>query len=90
MAERFNGLVSSFMATNDDAALATRQAWASLTGLLSNQAYVLAFADAFVIVAAVLGMSAFLVLMLPPLHPRIPTSLTGMAVAPSLTNPTAH
>ena len=70
VAERFNGLVASFLATNGDAALASKQAWASLSAMLSNQAYVLAFADAFVIVAAVLGVSAFLVLMLPPLRPR--------------------
>lgn len=90
MAERFNGLVASFLATNGDAALATKQAWASLSAVLSDQAYVLAFADAFVIVAAVLGVSAFLVLMLPPLYPRIRISPTGMAAAPSLTNPAAH
>jgi DHA2 family multidrug resistance protein len=69
-AERFNGLVASFLATNGDAALATRQAWASLSGMLSKQAYVLAFADAFVIVAAVLAVSALLVLMLPSLRPK--------------------
>ena len=69
VAERFNGLVASFLATNGDAALASKQAWASLSAMLSNQAYVLAFADAFVIVAAVLGVSAFLVLMLPSLRP---------------------
>jgi len=70
MAERFNGLVASFLATHGDAALAAKQAWASLSAMLSNQAYVLAFADAFVIVAAVLGVSALLVLMLPSLRPR--------------------
>ena len=69
VAERFNGLVASFLATNGDAALASKQAWASLSAMLSNQAYVLAFADAFVIVAAVLGVSALLVLMLPSLRP---------------------
>jgi DHA2 family multidrug resistance protein len=69
VAERFNGLVVSFLATHGDAALASKQAWASLSALLSNQAYVLAFADAFVIVGAVLGVSAFLVLMLSSLRP---------------------
>jgi len=69
MAERFNGLVASFLATRGDAALASKQAWASLSGLLSNQAFVLAFADAFTIVAVVLGVSALLVLMLPSLRP---------------------
>jgi DHA2 family multidrug resistance protein len=68
VAERFNGLVASFLATHGDPALATRQAWASLSAMLSNQAYVLAFADAFVIVAAVLGASALLVLLLPTLR----------------------
>jgi hypothetical protein len=82
MAERFNGLVASFLATHGDTALATKQAWASLSAMLSNQAYVLAFADAFVIIAAVLGVSAFLVLMLPPLQPRLWTFPTGTAAAP--------
>jgi hypothetical protein len=63
VAERFNGLVATFLATHGDPALATSQAWASLSAMLSNQAYVLAFADAFVIVAAVLGVWAFRVLM---------------------------
>jgi DHA2 family multidrug resistance protein len=70
VAERFKGLVASFLATNGDAALATKQAWASLSGMLSKQAYVLAFADAFAIVAAVLAVSALLVLMLPSLRPK--------------------
>jgi len=43
-------------ATNGNATIATKQAWASLSATLSNQAYVLAFADAFVIIAAVLGV----------------------------------
>jgi len=83
VAERYNDLVASFLTTNGDAALATKQAWASLSGMLSNQAYVLAFADAFVIVAAVLGVSAFLVLMLPSLRPT-KSSDAETAVAPSL------
>ena len=82
-AERFNGLVASFLATNGDTALATKQAWASLSGTLSNQAYVLAFADAFVIVAAVLGASALLVLLLPSLRPRR-SGDAGTVTAPSL------
>ena len=49
---------------------------------MSNQAYVLAFADAFVIVAAVLGVSALLVLMLPPLHPTVTRADAAMATAP--------
>ena len=70
VAARFNDLVASFLAANGDKALATKQGWASLSGTLSNQAYVLAFADAFLIVAAVLAVSALLVLMLPSLRPR--------------------
>ena len=38
MAERFNGLVASFLATHGDAALATKQTWVSLSGMLSKQA----------------------------------------------------
>jgi DHA2 family multidrug resistance protein len=69
LAERLNGLVATFKGAHGDAGLAATQALASLTGAISNQAYVLAFADAFLIVTAVLGISALLVLMLPPLHP---------------------
>ena len=50
--------------------------------MLSNQAYVLAFADAFVIVAAVLGVSALLMLMLPPLHTTVTRADAAMATAP--------
>ena len=84
VAERFNGLVASFLATNGDAALATKQAWASLSATLSNQAYVLAFADAFVIVSAVLGVSALLVLMLPQLHPTTDSAEAETAAPPRL------
>lgn len=89
VAERFNGLVASFLATNGDAALATKQAWASLSATLSNQAYVLAFADAFVIVAAVLGVSALLVLMLPQLHPNAGGAGAETAAPPVLPNSAA-
>jgi len=68
MGQRFNGLVATFLATHGDPVLAERQAWAALSSLASTQAYVLAFADAFVIVTVVLGVSALLVLMLPPLR----------------------
>ena len=40
-----------------------------MSGLLSKPAYVLAFADAFAIVAAVLAVSALLVMILPSLRP---------------------
>jgi DHA2 family multidrug resistance protein len=90
VAERFNGLVASFLATHGNAALATRQAWASLSGTLSNQAFVLAFADAFVVVAAVLGVSALLVLMLPPLHPSMKKPAVENATWPPLINITNH
>ena len=89
VAERFNGLAASFLATNGDAALATKQAWASLSATLSNQAYVLAFADAFVIVAAVLGVSALLVLMLPQLHPNAGGAGAETAAPPVLPNSAA-
>jgi DHA2 family multidrug resistance protein len=66
--ERFNGLVATFLGTHGDLALAQQQAWASLSSIASTQAYVLAFADTFVIVAIVMALSALLVLMLPPLR----------------------
>jgi DHA2 family multidrug resistance protein len=89
VAERLNGLVASFLAANGDAALATKQAWASLSAKLSNQAYVLAFADAFVIVSAVLAVSALLVLMLPQLHPTTDSAAAETAAPPVLTNSAA-
>jgi DHA2 family multidrug resistance protein len=85
VAERLNGLVARFLATHGDAALATTQGWASLSNMLSRQAYVLAFGDAFVIVAAVLGASALLVLMLPALRPTVESTGSGMATAPPVT-----
>jgi DHA2 family multidrug resistance protein len=66
--ERFNGLVGTFLGANGDRARAQLQAWQSLSGSASTQAYVLAFADAFVIVTLVMAVSAVLVLMLPPLR----------------------
>jgi MFS transporter, DHA2 family, multidrug resistance protein len=68
VADRFNGLVATFFARSGDLALAEHQAWSSLSALASTQAYVLAFADAFFAVAAIMGVSALLVLMLPPLR----------------------
>jgi DHA2 family multidrug resistance protein len=68
--QRYNGLVASFFARYGDSATARLQAWKSLSGTASNQAYVLAFADAFFIIAIVLAVSALLVLMLPPLRPK--------------------
>jgi MFS transporter, DHA2 family, multidrug resistance protein len=74
VAERFNSLVATYLGTHGDRPLAESQAWASLSGVASTQAYVLAFADAFVVVSAVLGLSAIMVLMLPPLYKEAPRS----------------
>jgi MFS transporter, DHA2 family, multidrug resistance protein len=76
LTERFHGLVATFLAMHGDLALAQRQAWASLSALASSQAYVLAFADAFVAVTVVMGLSALLVLMLPPLREARPRTRT--------------
>jgi DHA2 family multidrug resistance protein len=73
LADRFNGLVATFLGTHGDRDLAALQAWKSLSGTASNQAYVLAFADSFVIISLVLAISAILVLMLPPLRDRAGT-----------------
>jgi DHA2 family multidrug resistance protein len=70
IAERLDGLVATFLGLHGDRALAELQAWKSLSGAASSQAYVLAFADAFVIISLALALSALLVLMLPPLHQR--------------------
>jgi MFS transporter, DHA2 family, multidrug resistance protein len=88
VAGRLNGLVASFLATNGNAALATKQAWESLSAELSNQAYVLAFADAFVIVSSVLAVSALLVLMLPQLHPT-PDSAAAETATPAVSTNSA-
>ena len=68
--ERFNGLVATFLGASGKPDLATLQAWQTLIGMASKEAYVLAFADAFVIVSLVMAASAILVLMLPPLRER--------------------
>jgi DHA2 family multidrug resistance protein len=78
LTERFHGLVATFLAMHGDLALAQRQAWASLSALASSQAYVLAFADAFVAVTVVMGLSALLVLMLPPLREAPPRTRTRL------------
>jgi DHA2 family multidrug resistance protein len=82
LTERFNGLVATFLGSHGDQSLAQLQAWQSLSGTFSQQAYVLAFADAFVLVTIVLAVSAMLVLMLPPLRER--TKITQPSVAGSI------
>jgi DHA2 family multidrug resistance protein len=79
LADRLNGLVGTFFSTHGDTALAQSQAWASLSGTASKEAYVLAFADAFVIIAVVLAVSAVLVLMLPPLRETTPAKASTNA-----------
>jgi MFS transporter, DHA2 family, multidrug resistance protein len=69
--DRYNGLVGTYLASHGDPGLAALQAWQSISGIASNQAFVLAFADSFVIVSLVLAVSAILVLMLPPLRERV-------------------
>jgi MFS transporter, DHA2 family, multidrug resistance protein len=85
LTERLNGLVTSFLRVNDDRALAQLQAWKSLSGTASNQAYVLAFADAFVIVSVVLAVSSVLVLMLPSFHKRADEPHSSAPGAPPAT-----
>ena len=66
--ERFNNLVATFLGEHGDQSLVQLQAWQSLSTTFSQQAFVLAFADAFVIISAVLAISAVMVLMLPALR----------------------
>jgi len=87
LAERLNGLAATFKGTHGDAGLAATQAWASLSGEMSNQAYVLAFADAFLVVTAVMAVSALLVLMLPPLHAAHRSDAPDVAGPPGATTP---
>jgi DHA2 family multidrug resistance protein len=85
--ERFNSLVATFLGTHGDQGLAQLQAWQSLSTTVSQQAFVLAFADAFVIIAAVLAASAVMVLMLPALREArqpAPSSPPAPLVAPGV------
>jgi hypothetical protein len=61
-------LVATFLREHGDQSLAQLQAWQSLSTAFSQQAFVLAFADAFVIISAALAVSAVMVLMLPALR----------------------
>jgi DHA2 family multidrug resistance protein len=83
LTDRFNGLVATFLGTHGDPDLAALQAWKSLSGTASNQAYVLAFADSFVIISLVLAVSAILVLMLPPLRERVQTPPLSAGTPPA-------
>jgi MFS transporter, DHA2 family, multidrug resistance protein len=68
LVERFNSLVSAFVSQHGDQRLAQTQAWQSLSTVFSQQAFVLAFADAFLLISAALAVSAIVVLMLPSLR----------------------
>jgi DHA2 family multidrug resistance protein len=68
--ERFNNLVATFLGEHGDQSLAQLQAWQSLSATFSQQAFVLAFADAFVIISVALAVSAVMVLMLPPFRDK--------------------
>jgi DHA2 family multidrug resistance protein len=83
LTDRFNGLVGIFSGSHGDRALAESQAWKSLSGVTSNQAYVLAFADSFVIISLVLAASAVLVLMLPPLREGVQSPPLPAATPPN-------
>jgi DHA2 family multidrug resistance protein len=70
LVEQFNNLVATFLGEHGDQSLAQLQAWQSLSATVSQQAFVLAFADAFVIISVALAASAVMVLMLPPLRDK--------------------
>ena len=82
LVERFNGLVGTFLGEHGDQSLATAgQAWQSLSTTFLQQAFVLAFADAFAIVCIVMAVSAVMVLMLPAL--RGSPAAAGSSAAPA-------
>jgi MFS transporter, DHA2 family, multidrug resistance protein len=83
LVERFNNLVATFLGEHGDQSLAQLQAWQSLSTISSQQAFVLAFADAFVIIAAVLAVSAVMVLMLPALREGTLQRASPLPAAPS-------
>jgi len=81
--ERFNNLVATFLGDHGDQSLAQLQAWQSLSTTFSQQAFVLAFADAFVIISAVLVVSAVMVLMLPALREAPPQRASPLLAPPA-------
>jgi DHA2 family multidrug resistance protein len=83
LVERFNNLVATFLGEHGDQSLAQSQAWQSLSTTFSQQAFVLAFADAFVIISAVLALSAVMVLMLPALREAPPQRISPMPATPA-------
>ena len=95
LAERFNSLVATFLREHGDQSLAQLQAWQSLSSTFSREAFVLAFADAFVIISVVLALSALMVLILPPLRekpqerpsPSLPLSQGSDDPGPAATRP---
>jgi DHA2 family multidrug resistance protein len=95
LTERFNDLVATFLREHGDQSLAQLQAWQSLSATFSQQAFVLAFADAFVIISVALAVSAIMVLMLPPLRdrpqhrpsPELPSSAGADGVTPEARTP---
>jgi MFS transporter, DHA2 family, multidrug resistance protein len=80
--EQFNNFVATFLREHGDQSLAQLQAWQSLSAISCQQAFVLAFADAFVIVSVVLAVSAVMVLMLPALR-EAPREQTASPPTPS-------
>jgi hypothetical protein len=86
LTERFNNLVGTFLGEHGDQSLAQLQAWQSLSATFSQQAFVLAFADAFVIISAVLAVSAVMVLMLPALRETPPQRASLPATAATATD----
>jgi DHA2 family multidrug resistance protein len=83
LVERFNSLVATFLGEHGDQSLAQLQAWQSLSTTFSQQAFVLAFAEAFVIISAVLVVSAVMVLMLPALREAPPQRASPLLATPA-------
>ena len=83
LVERFNELVATFLGEHGDQSLAQLQAWQSLSTTFSQQAFVLAFADAFVIISAALAVSAVAVLMLPALREAPPQRASAPKATPA-------
>jgi DHA2 family multidrug resistance protein len=91
LADRLSALTSIFYRAGGDRKLAGLQAWQTLSAAQSKQAFVLAFADAFLALSVVLAISALLVLMLPPLRAKVDMGSGGESpVTPPVVAPGGH
>ena len=76
-AERLVSAVATFQSLHSDAALAHTQGLSIVASAAAQQAFILAYSDAFLVIGAILFAAAFLVLMLPALPTGDPRPNSG-------------